>query len=151
MKLLKKIKNKKKENKKTTTVEVGSLYDLNKTLVEQNVTALSEEEMQNKKNLIIDFVNNSNNTYYMLLCNEKKDYTIFHRQWSNESQQFLDNLGILGDTLEKILIDECLPNSGKTKSIELTENKDAIEIWLSIDGESFCYYFFPYDMAIIEC
>lgn len=151
MKLLKKIKNKKKENKKTTTVEVGSLYDLNKTLVEQNVTALTEEELQNKKNLIVDFVNNSSNTYYMLLCNEKKDYTIFHRQYDSIRGIYLDNAGEIDDTLERILIDECLPNRGQTKSIELTENKDAIEIWLSIDGESFCYYFFPYDMAIIEC
>lgn len=151
MKLLKKIKNKKKENKKTTTVEVGSLYDLNKTLVEQNVTALTEEELQNKKNLIVDFVNNSNNTYYMLLCNEKKDYTIFHRQYDSIRGVYLDNAGEIDDTLERILVDECLPNRGQTKSIELTENKDAIEIWLSIDGESFCYYFFPYDMAIIEC
>ena len=77
----------------------------------------------------------------MLLCNDRKDYTIFRRASTNN----------VGTELINILIDECLKNRGKTKSIELTEAKDAIEIWLSIDEESYCYYFFPYDTAVIQC
>ena len=139
------------KNKKTHNVELGTLYDVNKSLIEQNVEVLDEQQLQDKKNLIVDFINNTNNAYYMLLCNERKDYTIFHRRWDGAIEQFLDNVGTIEDTLEKILIDECLPNRGRTKSIELTENKDAVEIWISIDGESYCYYFFPYDAALIEC
>lgn len=146
-------KNKKKKlKKKNSTVEMGtSLYEVNKGLVEKNVPDLTDEEMQNKKTLIIDFINNTSNQYYMLLCNDKKDYTIFRRE-TNENKDFLDNLETPDrDRLWNVLIDECLPNRGRTKSIELTENQDAVEIWISIDGESYCYMFFPYDAAIIEC
>ena len=144
-------KKKKKKKNKTHNVEIGTLYDVNKNLVEQNVSELTTEEMQNKKNMIVDFIHQANNSYYMLLCNDRKDYTIFHRRLNPTLMQFCDDLGEAEETLEKILIDECLPNRGRTKSIELTENKDAIEIWISIDGESYCYYFFPYDTAIIDC
>ena len=144
-------KKKKSKTKKTHNINIGTLYDVNKDLVEKNVSTLTTEEIQNKKDMIIDFINNTGNAYYMLLCNERKDYTIFHRKYDNTIEQFCDNAGVLEETLEKILLDECLPNRGNTKSIELTENKDAVEIWISIDGESYCYYFFPYDAAIIEC
>ena len=130
-------KNKKK--KETKQIAMGTLYDLNKSIVEKNIDALSEEDMQNKKNLIIKFLEDTDNIYYMLLCNDRKDYTVFHHLNTNI------------ECLQDILIDECLPNRGKTKSIELTKNNDAIEIWISIDGDSYCYYFFPYDEAIIEC
>jgi len=146
-------KNKKKKlKKKNSTVEMGtSLYEVNKGLVEKNVPDLTDEEMQNKKTLIIDFINNTSNQYYMLLCNDKKDYTIFRRE-TNENKDFLDNLETPDrDRLWNVLIDECLPNRGRTKSIELTENQDAVEIWISIESESYCYMFFPYDAAIIEC
>jgi len=143
-----------KRNKKNTQnihkVELGTLYDINKNIVEQNLKVLSDDEMQEKKNLIVDFVNQSGNNYYMLLCNDRKDYTIFHRNKTEEGL-FKDSEGLTKDVIEKVLIDECLPNRGKTKSIEITEDQSAIEIWLSIDGESYCYYFFPYDTAIIDC
>lgn len=145
-------KNKKK--KETKQIAMGTLYDLNKSIVEKNIDALSEEDMQNKKNLIVDFIHNTNNQYFMLLCNDKKDYTVFCRKLSDPTNPFCgfaDDNGTAAETIEKVLIDECLPNRGCTKSIELTKNNDAIEIWISIDGDSYCYYFFPYDEAIIEC
>ena len=143
-------KKKKKNIKKTHNIAIGTLYDINKNLIEKNVEALSEEELQNKKTLIIDFINEGGK-YFMLLCNDRKDYTLFNRR-SNELDEYLDGLSnYTGDKLENVLIDECLPNRGRAKSIELTENKDAIEIWISIDGNSYCYYFFPYDNGVIEC
>ncbi len=150
MKLLNK-KTKIEKNKKFN-VELGNLYDVNKTIVEQSIEDLSEQELQNKKDLIVDFVNQSNNEYFMLLCNENKDYTVFHRNKKMNDGEFLDLCeGYPGDRIETVLIEECLPNRGRTKSIELTQDNGAVEIWISINGESFCYYFFPYDTAIIEC
>lgn len=149
MKFLKKTKLKKNN---THNIELGTLYDMNKNIVEKSVEALSEKEMQNKKNLIIDFINQSNNEYFMLLCNENKDYTVFHRNKKTDNGEFLDLCeGYSGDRLEKVLIDECLPNRGRTKSIEIAQDNGAVEIWISIEGESYCYYLFPYDTAIIEC
>lgn len=135
-----------KKKKPTSTIELGTLYDMNKSLIEQGVTALTKEELENKKELILDWLLNTNNEYYMLLCNERKDYTVF-RLTDLKNKEYDD----CRTDVTNILIDECLFNRGNTKSIELTENKDAVEIWISIDGESYCYYFFPYDAAIIEC
>lgn len=120
---------KKKKNNTSKQVSLGtSLYDMNKSLIEKQVPDLTDEEMQNKKTLIIDFINNTGNQYYMLLCNDKKDYTIFRREM-NENNEFLDNIETPDrDKLWNVLIDECLPNRGRTKSIELTENQDAVEI-----------------------
>lgn len=151
MKLVNKIKKRNKKNNNKTKIGIGTLYEMNQGIVEKSLPDLTEEELQDKKNLIVDFVNNTGNTYYMLLCNDRKDYTIFHRQYDSIKGVYLDNDGVIDETLERILVDECLPNRGKTKSIELTENKDAVEIWISIDNQSYCYYFFPYDSAIIEC
>ena len=143
---------KKKKNNTNRQVSLGtSLYDMNKSLIEKQIPDLTDEEMQNKKTLIIDFINDTGNQYYMLLCNDRKDYTIFRRE-INENDDFLDNIEAPDrDRLWNVLVDECLPNRGRTKSIELTENQDAVEIWISIEGESYCYMFFPYDTAIIEC
>ena len=143
-------KKNKKNNQNTHNIELGTLYDINKNIIEKNVEVLSDEQLQGKKDLIVDFINQTGNKYYMLLCNDRKDYTLFHR---NETEDGLwkDSEGLTEDVIEKVLIDECLPNRGKTKSFELTEDKNAFEIWISIDGESYCYYFFPYDLGVIEC
>ena len=140
MKLLKSKKGKKDPGKKSTNVELGSLYDINKSIIENNIATLTREELEDKIALVVNFIAQQKNTYYMLLCNDRKDYTVFR-------------LNIPQDGIEAahILIDECLTNRGQVKSIELTKTNDAIEIWLSIDKESYCYYFFPYDLGIIEC
>ena len=144
---------KKNKNKKSTpqNIEIGTLYEVNKNLVEKNIEVLTEEELNNKKELVRNFITKTNNQYYMLLCNDRKDYTIFHRN-KNKNGTYWDLCeGFVGNVLEKILINECLINRGEVKSIELTEDNTAIEIWISIDQESYCYYFFPYDTAVIEC
>jgi len=133
MKVLKKYK-KKKSNKKVS-LSAGNLYDINKNLVKDNVSPLTEEEITDKRQLILNFLTEM---YYMLLCNDRKDYTVF--RISNSKEECV-----------KILIDECLKNRGEILSIEPTENKDAFEIWMKIEDEAFCYYFFPYSQAIIEC
>ena len=83
-----------------------------------------------------------NNTYYMLLCNERKDYTVFKMNDKDNDDSVRE--------IVSILVDECLRNRGEIRGIDLTKDKDAIEIWLIIEDEAYCYYFFPYDAAIIE-
>ena len=58
-------------------IVVGTLYDINKNLVKQNEIKLTEAILNSKKLIIRDFIYKTNQNYYMLLCNEKKDYTIF--------------------------------------------------------------------------
>lgn len=135
--------NQQENSSETKKIELfGNLYDINKNLVAQNEIKLSEGILNSKKQIITDFIKKQNNYYYMLLCNERKDYTVFH--WHNICNN--DN----AKEIAKILVDECLFNRGEIRGIDLTKNKDAIEIWLMIDEEAFIYYFFPYDMGVIE-
>lgn len=126
----------------TSNITLGTAYEINKNLVEKYEKELTDIQLDDKKDNIIDFLEDTENTYYMLLCNDRKDYTVFNLKNERTKSEM---------EATEILVDECLKNRGIIKSIELTKNKDAIEIWLSIDGESYCYYFFPYDNAIIEC
>lgn len=128
------------EEKKTSDISIGTLYDLNKTMVEQG-KKLSTTALENKKGDIIRFLASTENQYYMLLCHEKRDYTIFRltkKELKNRTE------------IANILIDECLFNRGDVKGIDLTQDNGAIEIWLSNKEESYVYYFFPYDAALIE-
>jgi hypothetical protein len=126
---------------KTVELSLGTLYEANKKLVEQYEPVLTNEQLEEKQELIADFILETKNKYYMMLCHDKKDFTVFTIVSEDDGNMIA----------AEILIKECLPIRGNTKSIELTENKDAIEIWISIDGESYCYKLFPYDAAIIEC
>lgn len=113
MKLLKK-----KNGKPVAKVDLGTLYDINKSIIENNVPVLTEEELEERKITIANFIKRQNNKYYMLLCNELKDYTLFNVQSGVEDEK----------TPEEILIEECIPNRGKVKSIDLTPTRDGIEI-----------------------
>lgn len=131
----------KPDEKKMSNITLGTAYEINKNLVEKYEKELTIKELKEKKEIISTFIKETDNRYYMLLCNDRKDYTIF---------TLLDGEKDKSDETASILIDECLFNRGLIKGIDLTENKDAFEIWLSIDKEAYCYYFFPYDNAIVE-
>ena len=123
----------------TSNITLGTAYEINKNLVEKYEKELTTKELQNKKTEIINFIQETEGQYYMLLCNDKKDYTIFNILNKNNIKE-----------MTNILVYECLTNRGIIKGIDLTKDKCAIEIWLSIENEAFCYYFFKYDDAVIE-
>ena len=76
-------------------------------------------------------------SYWMLLCRERNDYTVFRLEDSQE--EFYSALL------------ECLNNRGKVLDIT-KQPDDNYEIWIkdSITGENFAYYLFDYNNAIIE-
>lgn len=123
-------------------ISLGTLYEVNKNLVQNAEKELTEGVLNSKKEIVKNFVNKTNNYYYMLLCNERKDYTIFHINNTCSNEKPME--------LSLCLIDECLKNRGEIRGIDITKDKGAIEIWLSIDGEAYVYYFFPYDSALVE-
>ena len=76
-------------------------------------------------------------SYWMLLCRERNDYTVFRLE--------ID----LGD-FESAFV-ECLANRGKV--LDITKQKDGnYEIWIrDVDtNENFVYYFFNYTNAVVE-
>ena len=128
-------------------IVVGTLYDINKNLVKQNEIKLTEAILNSKKLIIRDFIYKTNQNYYMLLCNEKKDYTIFDFKKDRDNYDW--DISICEDCA-KCLVDECLINRGEIRGIDLTKDKDAIEIWMIIENEAYVYYFFPYDNGVIN-
>ena len=125
-------------------LNLGTQYEFSKDMVKQ-LPNLTEGQLNSKKEIVKNFLRKSLNNYYMLLCNEQKDYTVF--RITNKEEKDRDEQK---QEIVNILIDECLPNRGGIRGIDLTEQQDAVEIWLYIDEEAYVYYFFPYDEAVIE-
>ena len=124
-----------------TEFDIGDVYSLNRKLVQEYEKDLTKEELDKKKDLFIEYIQHNNKCqYFLLLCNDKRDYTIFN---------YLNHTGKNINEMADIFI-ECLTNRGKVKGIDLTQREDAIEIWISIENEAFAYYFFPYDNGVIE-
>ena len=120
-----------------TDVPLGNLYELNKNVM-SSVPALTNEELVKKKDEIAKYFI-SEHTYYMLLCNERKDYTVF-RLTSVVSHPTAANEVI-----------ECLKERGEITAIDYMENTSAYECWIRRSGLSYMYALFPYDAAVIEC
>ena len=115
------------------------LYDLNKQIMHEQ-KAISPLALQSYQNKIEEWFNWSIDSYAMLLCHERRDYTIFHLyEKQNPNPPQLAAKELIG----------CLVDRGDILSIDETEDK-AWEIWLRIDNEEYCYYLFNYDNAVIE-
>lgn len=123
-------------------VEIGNLYDSAKE-VYTKMDALSDEDIENRYSLVYEYLLTTHNNYYMLLCRERNDYTLFHFTSGNEYQVFKD------------LID-CLDNRGAIKDISIDAG-GGIECFITPyvndieDKNSYAYYFFPYDAGVIVC
>ena len=114
-------------------VGIGTLYDMNKSIMQQQ-SPLSEEALNEALN-VVDKYFYDNKQYFMLLCHERRDYTLFN----------------ITNKIRRPSIDlkECLQNRGVILSIE-KNNDGVIEIWLLCDEElPFAYFLFPYDEGVI--
>lgn len=118
---------------------LGTLYDFNKQLMSQ-AKELRRIDFKDSLNQIKDFIKEKDNKYFMLLCKERSDYTVFVL-FKNED---------FDRQIFKKELSECLTNRGQVLSIEKTKDKQAYEIWIKIDEEAFVYYLFPYDLGVIE-
>ena len=120
-------------------VSVGNLYDLNKEIMKTQPILTLEEIKKLKESVIQEFLTAHRcNTYFMLLCTERNDYTVFKIPVPMYEKNAIDD------------IIECLVNRGDIQSIERTQDKIAIEFWVKIDDEPYCYYFFSYDEGVID-
>lgn len=116
-------------------VSLGTVYDLNKNLM-QNEKRLPENTLNKKLKEITNFF--AKGKYFMLLCHEKRDYTLFHLTTESKAKQASDELKI------------CLKNRGEVLSIDEAPG-NAYEIWILSEDGAFAYYLFPYDKGVIVC
>lgn len=118
-------------------VSLGTLYDINKNLMKEE-KKLSYPALTNKLKHVTKFFEN-NKMYFMLLCNEARDYTIFKINNHASAEKATEELK------------ECLLNRGEVLDIsKVDEIQEAFEIWIKMNNDAYCYYLFPYDEAIIE-
>ena len=120
-------------------IKGNNLYDANKQLVLDNEKPLTHLELARKQEMLEDFFKEEVVEYAMLLCHDRRDYTVFHLNGAHAAHVAAN------ETLG------CCIDRGEILGIDLTDNKDAYEIWLKVNNEAFCYYLFPYDQAVIEC
>lgn len=114
------------------------LYELNRSIIDQQ-GALDEVAIAEKFNLINTFADDTKNNFYMLYGREINYFTVFakHENWELETLA--------------LAVMECLANIGTIHSIELTAEKDAVEIWVKdIQDLVTCMYLFPYDGGIVR-
>ena len=127
-------------------------YDINKQVIDQ-LPALTAEEIESNKDIIGQFVQNTNNEYYMLLCREKNYFTLCHRVLGMNPSP-ADNVRQYSEwpneliTTEDLII-ECAKCLGEIKSIELVDG--AVEIWVTDPFDTYVMYFFPYDGGVEAC
>ncbi len=123
-------------------IDLGAtLYEANKQIMDQTGKPLNHLELSAKQIQLEDWFNMAIDCYAMLLCNDRKDFTIFHLyENENPNPPAIAAKECIG----------CLTDRGEVLSIEKTPD-NAWEIWLRIDKKSYCYYLFCYDNAVIEC
>ena len=120
---------------KTLEQPTMSLYEYSKQVVANEVPMDPILFNQKMIEVSMDMVEH---TYMMLLCHDRRDYTIFH----------------IANADKKIAakeISETLYNRGKILLVD--KQKDGSwEIWIrdSLTDENFAYYLFPYDDGVVE-
>lgn len=107
-----------------------NLHELNKAVINA-LPSLEEKRVKQLKKAISTLASDGGK-YFMLLSNEKRDYTVFTFKDKTEPVKFANEvLDVLG-------------NRGTIKEFDITEG--GIEIWVN---DTF-YALFNYDLGVIE-
>lgn len=118
-----------------------NLYEYSKLFV-NGMTEISEEDLKIGKTLISKYLKERQQEFYMLLCREIYDFTIFQNETPEDSWNYEEFFSAILD---------CFANRNMTiKQINRAEDTSAIEIWVQKEEQSFCFYLFPYDLGVIK-
>lgn len=117
-----------------------NLYELNKQINSQ-LQPITEDQYFEKIELINNYVKDTQNIHYMLYGKDISYFTVFQKHIGYD------------ETVGEAVID-CIKNVGHIRSIDLTWNKDAVEIWVDVsknddEKELIVMYLFMYDSAIV--
>lgn len=126
-------------------LNLGNLYEFNKNAMSQMqpMDAIKFNLMLNSiADTMIDACESTDKHYWMLLCHDRRDYTMFNILAASSNNALESVVNEIRPTLQ---------NRGIILDIEL-QNTGAYEIWIrDIETlENFAYYLFPYDNAVIE-
>ena len=116
-------------------------YEINKMIIAQLPSLITEKQLSKGKELIREFTHNYSPFtmgHYMLLCNDIHYYTVFEVCDKYEEK------------VEDIVL-ECLQNIGVIQQINYNENNTAIECWIKNEKGVFMFLLFSYDWGFIKC
>ena len=116
-------------------INLGSLYEINQNLME-NEKPLDAIQVNKLTATVANWMG-LRDKYFMLLCREKNDFTLF-------------NIKAVDDKALSQELRETLQNRGVILSIDPTEDGVAYEIWIKHEGVNSVYYLFPYTEGVIE-
>lgn len=135
-----------KEESSMKEVDLGTtLYDMNKQLMAQREPMTATEITETLPELIAYIQRNAYQQYFMLLCNERKDYTVFNLMNTYECEYGRKSTAAANDVIL------CMQNRGELMSMQFDEEGGGWELWMKdTQDECFVYYFFPYGSAVIE-
>lgn len=120
--------------------QITTLYEINK-VAHQALPNLTKEELNNSANYIKTFFEERtpDAQYWLLLSNENRYYTIFHK---NEDSFSFDNL-----TAEVLSI---VSELGGVKNISRDTTDTALGFWVEYNGTCSLFLLFDYTMGVIE-
>ena len=123
-----------------------TLYDLNKGAL-SDCPKLSDTDLKKAAQLITEFVKETKNNFYVLLCKELSYYTFYCSKNivqipANLKSSYKSNLSIGEEVLA------CLSDIGEVLSVNTGET-NMIECWIRKDEEAFMVAFFPYDIGVV--
>ena len=134
-----------KNKKAESEISLGNLYEMNKQLMMQEPAITEAETQLAKEHLRHWFTEHFKQKYFMLLCHELRDYTLFNldktSSWAIAKPQTI--MTVADDVIQ------CMTNRGELLVADQQEN-GAWELWIRNDEGCFAYYLFPYGTAVIE-
>lgn len=125
-------------------LSTNSLYALNQQAYD-TVSPLNKVQFHKQLKNIYEWVKEQRCDYTMLLCHDRRDYTIIKYK-TREDKKYYD--GTFKD------LRECLENRGKILDIRYIQDQDAWEIWLRIfknnSHQNYMYMFFNAEGFVVE-
>lgn len=125
-------------------VSVGSLYELNQQAYDK-IKPLNITQKKEQFSNLYEWAKEQRCDYLMLLCHERRDYTIL-RFKTREDKKYYN--GIYND------LAECLNNRGRLLDVRYLQDQDAWEIWVRIfedkTHQNYMYMLFNAEGFVME-
>ena len=125
-------------------LSAGSLYKLNQQAYDQ-IPTMSRKNTEKQLINLYEWTREQKCDYTMLLCHERRDYTVLH--YNNREDRTYKN-GALVD------LKECIDNRGKLLDVRYLQDQDAWEIWIRIfedkGHQNYMYMFFNAEGFVVE-
>lgn len=117
-----------------------TLYEINQAAY-KSLSPLTNEQLDEQEKKLSEHLRTHMSKYYMMLCNEKRYYTLY--TWDSH-HSFYKNTDKMAWEIMSIT-----KSIGAIKGIEFLEN-GAVEFWVEADEECHVYYLFDYERGVVE-